>query len=315
MYQRQIDAIKKIGEYVDSLLLNDQLSPLTPQQQLDEARSQYMTTLLAAQAGDVDALNKLPQIADAYLQQARFMFASSDQYQAIFDEVTGALRGIKPTAKKNDGVVIGTAAGKVISGELRALYEERDALRAEQEARQRLEWARELSQQIADLAYATGDTVSEVMADLGVDIESLARDLGIDPADLGQYLNSLTPDLDQQISYLDTISAEAVTQSEWLATLHADLIALDSNLTASKNTDPLPPPQDDYPRYEAAQGTKSMQATKDEVAALRKEQAERDATRDRELQALRDAMERMQLAMERQASATERQLERLEMAK
>lgn len=86
-------ALRGIGEYVNSLLLGD-LSPLTPMQRFAEAQSQYQQTLGLAQGGDLQALNSLSSSANVYLQLARDAYASSQQYTDIFRDVVGSLSGV-----------------------------------------------------------------------------------------------------------------------------------------------------------------------------------------------------------------------------
>jgi len=57
------------------------------EERLNEAKSQYGSLLMKAQAGDVDAAGRLQGAADAYLNTARQFYASGDEYSAIFDNV------------------------------------------------------------------------------------------------------------------------------------------------------------------------------------------------------------------------------------
>lgn len=72
-------------EWLDGLMLNDQLTTLTPEQRLAEAERQYRTAL-----GTNDA-SQITSAADAYLRIAREFFASGAGYQAIFSAVTGQI--------------------------------------------------------------------------------------------------------------------------------------------------------------------------------------------------------------------------------
>lgn len=91
------DAKMGLQDYLGGLLLNDNLSPLTMEQQLEEAKSQYEKTLGLAQGGDLDAINRLGGAFDAYLQLAREIYGSSAAYNAIFqkgfDEIRGVAKG------------------------------------------------------------------------------------------------------------------------------------------------------------------------------------------------------------------------------
>jgi tape measure domain-containing protein len=86
-------AVNGLKEFVDSLKLSN-LSPLDPLQRFQEAKGQYGTTLLKAQAGDQSAIAKLPDTAQAYLTEARSYYASTPDYAAIFQNVTDTLTSL-----------------------------------------------------------------------------------------------------------------------------------------------------------------------------------------------------------------------------
>jgi tape measure domain-containing protein len=81
---------KKLREYVQDLRLTD-LSPMTNAQKLQEASSQYASTLAMANAGDTEAMDALQGKAGEYLKLAREFYASSEAYKSIFDAVTSQL--------------------------------------------------------------------------------------------------------------------------------------------------------------------------------------------------------------------------------
>ncbi len=75
---------------MDGLKLSD-LSSLSPEQRLQEAKGQFGTALLKAQAKDADALAKLPEVSRKYLEEAKNYYASGADYAAIFNSVTDVL--------------------------------------------------------------------------------------------------------------------------------------------------------------------------------------------------------------------------------
>lgn len=77
-----------LRDWLNGLLLNQQLTQLTPMQQLAEARSQYEAALAS---GDGAAISRA---ADAYLSIARSVYASSAAYQAIYDAVIAQVRAL-----------------------------------------------------------------------------------------------------------------------------------------------------------------------------------------------------------------------------
>lgn len=77
-----------VQQWLNNLLLNNQLTTLTPEQQLAEARSQLMA---AYASGDG---SRFTQAADAYLRMARDAYASSEQYSQIMAWVQAMARAL-----------------------------------------------------------------------------------------------------------------------------------------------------------------------------------------------------------------------------
>lgn len=181
MWNKQKDAIKQISDFLDSLMLGD-LTTLTPQEQLMEAQRQYQELLARAQAGDADAMAALPEAARAYLDQARSFYSATDDYSQIFQDVTGALQDIAgmdignpPPGSGNNGT-----GGAMTPAELQQLYDQRDAMLAQQDAANRLLLAQQLAQQLGDLSQALGIPVFQLADQMGVSMDLLVQDLGVD---------------------------------------------------------------------------------------------------------------------------------------
>lgn len=90
-FNKAIDAVRAFRE---SLKLDSNLSPLTPEQRLSEAQSQFQALAQKALTGDVTSINAIPDAARAFLEIARGFFASSDGYQQIFNYVDSILQQI-----------------------------------------------------------------------------------------------------------------------------------------------------------------------------------------------------------------------------
>lgn len=88
--RRQLDFAKQLKSFVESLKVGN-LSPLTTAERLAEAQKQYYETFTKAQTGDEKAQSDLQNKAQTYLELARTYYASSPDYTAIFESVTGAL--------------------------------------------------------------------------------------------------------------------------------------------------------------------------------------------------------------------------------
>lgn len=80
----------------NALLINPNLSNLSPAQQLATAKSQYETVLAAAKSGDQAALGGLESAGQAFLDASKSYNASSTAYFADFSEV---LNGLQDTAQ------------------------------------------------------------------------------------------------------------------------------------------------------------------------------------------------------------------------
>lgn len=91
--RQQLDYAKQLKDYVSSLTIGS-LSPKTLGEKLAEAGRQYQDTLGLAQGGDKDAQGRLQGASNAYLELARQYYASSGDYTAIFESVTGSLSGL-----------------------------------------------------------------------------------------------------------------------------------------------------------------------------------------------------------------------------
>jgi hypothetical protein len=95
---RQLDDIvgarSGLRGFMDGLLLDQNLTVLTPQERLAEAQRQYESVLQLAMGGDLGAAGRLGGAADTYLQIARELFASSSGYVDIFNRVTGQVSGV-----------------------------------------------------------------------------------------------------------------------------------------------------------------------------------------------------------------------------
>lgn len=183
-----LSGIARVQDFLDSILLDKNLTTLTPEQQLAEARAQFDAMLAAARGGDADALSSLPDAARSLLDIARSFHSSGDAYTSIFDSVRAGLQGVTGLAGPTPGVTGGPLnynAGNVASEELAALYADRDALLAAQEAAHRAELMDQLGGMVRELIAATGDPLEAVAASIGLNMRDLAAELGIN-------LNSLS---------------------------------------------------------------------------------------------------------------------------
>lgn len=93
-----LQTVVDIKGWLDKIKLGA-LSPLNPQQKLEESRRQYETTLAAAQGGDIAARQNLTAVAEEYLSQAQSYYASSEDYANIFTNVLAQIGALSEPTK------------------------------------------------------------------------------------------------------------------------------------------------------------------------------------------------------------------------
>lgn len=177
LYESQLRAMQGIDAFLDSILLNEQLSPLNPQEQLAEAQLQFDTLLAAAQGGDAEAMAALPAMAQTLLGFGQDVWASSQNYVDIFDYVTSSLDGLGVTAEPQQDNPQSVMVGQ--NSQMIALMEERNRLEAEFDSQARLDAALAIADQIRELGSVTGESFTELADRLGIPVELFLADLGV----------------------------------------------------------------------------------------------------------------------------------------
>lgn len=183
LFKKWQDGLERIQDFLDSILLDQSLTTLTPEQQLNEAMAQYQAALIAAQGGDADALASLPDLAQQLLTIGRGYYSSGDQYTDLFNMIQHDLGGLANLQNPGqEGPPLGSPGNPYQVGpspELVALYDQRDAMLAQQEAQHRAQLAADLAQHLNDLAHAIDVPVFDLMNTMNVSLTDLAADLGI----------------------------------------------------------------------------------------------------------------------------------------
>jgi hypothetical protein len=88
------DILKGLLAFRDSLLLDERLSPLTPQQRVAEALRQYEEIQALAAGGDVEALRGRDAAARTYLAEMQAAYGSTAPYQEAFQRVMADTTGL-----------------------------------------------------------------------------------------------------------------------------------------------------------------------------------------------------------------------------
>lgn len=132
--ERVIRGLSTLIDFTRGLQVGS-LSALSPQAQLDVAQQQFDRTARSALGGDFAAIERLPSYAESYLNVARELFGSGQQYADIFGRVVGSLEGVAETPA--DTLTASAMAVEIqtqtqtLVGELSRLREEVAALKNE----------------------------------------------------------------------------------------------------------------------------------------------------------------------------------------
>lgn len=159
-------AADNIAAAADSLNLQiSDLSPYSDQKKLDLA-------LHGLRSGTVSA--------DDVLQIGRRLYSSGDDYNKLFDQVLSIQHTGSATGNTSGGNATDNA-------QLQALIAQRDAM----EKADRREQAKNVAQEIADLAQSEGESVADVAAELGINLDDIAKDLGVSNDKVADYIEGL----------------------------------------------------------------------------------------------------------------------------
>jgi hypothetical protein len=169
-YAREMRLLERLRDFLESLDTSA-LSPLTPAERLASARRAYEEALAAAQAGDLDALERLPQLAQQYLGEARSFTGGVGGYRGIFEQVQAALAAIRDRGPLNPPIEQGGGGGGVVV-EAGASFRELSAL-------ERFSLATELTSLLRDLLPALGLDLATFAEQFGIDLAQYLADLGV----------------------------------------------------------------------------------------------------------------------------------------
>ncbi|MBI2397740.1 MAG: hypothetical protein HYV17_08070 [Xanthomonadales bacterium] len=268
MFERWRDGIISLNQYLDSLLTGSN-SPLSIEDRMAEAQRQLDAALGAAGRGDVDALNSLPQIFDAYMAVLREMEASGTDSSGPILQYIEQMRalGVNPYAPTGGGTP-GTVQ-LVPSPELEALYARQRELQAQYDAAERAMRAQELAAYLIAVTEISGETIFAAGERLGVNFEQFLTDLGATTtattADqivaLGLVANTLAVELPELAEHLG-LSLGALNDTQSLLN---DALELTINGLPEGIRDQLLPAFD---QLQAATTPEEVEAALDRLAEL-----------------------------------------------
>lgn len=182
-YRRELQYLAQINDWLESLRLSA-LSPLTPEERLTDARSTYEDLLSRAQGGDLDALELLQGAAQNYLQEAQGFFGGVGAYRGIFEDVESAMRALVDRGPLNQVPEPGTGSTGGGSGSSGGMVVEAGESFVQLSELERYTLAEELVGILRDLVAASGDSLTQISEQLGLDLRDLVTDLGVNLDDV-----------------------------------------------------------------------------------------------------------------------------------
>ncbi len=127
-----LEASKNIKKWIDDFKLS-QLSTISPEEKVAEARKQYTETLAKAKTGDSTAMGEVTSKANSLLEALNAYYASSTTYQTGVTEILGQLDQLAiPASKLTAGETIISQNTKDIVTNLEALQATYDTITKQQ---------------------------------------------------------------------------------------------------------------------------------------------------------------------------------------
>lgn len=177
LFREWESALQRIDNYTNSLLTNEQLSPLEAPERLAQARADFYDLVAAANGGDVNAAQAVPQAMEEFLRLLQDVERSGEDYNTEFFAAIAAAQGIDAPTGIGQAVTVSPSQSYIDFNN--GLSEQS----AEAMAIHRLELSQQLAEHVADLSQAINQPVLELFTEMGGDIEQFLVDLGIDVAE------------------------------------------------------------------------------------------------------------------------------------
>jgi hypothetical protein len=205
-------AIDAISDVLDSQLLGPN-STLTAAERQQESLNQFNQALAAAQAGDLNAAQSLPQLfQEALAQGASFFGSTTDDFAALEAQLRNALENADLPVPP-DSPDVQTAQNTLETSQA--------VQQVEQTALQQLTAATQLVSQLGLLAELTGDTPAQIGEEFGIPIAELIEILTGEVPDLtgdalAGYFNDLVSETSQQLNELAQLEEIGLNQIDVL---------------------------------------------------------------------------------------------------
>ncbi|WP_339617196.1 phage tail tape measure protein [uncultured Gilvimarinus sp.] len=176
--ESMIGAIEGVNDWLNGSLLSD-VSPLTPQERLEESRAQFSAQAALALGGDVDALSGMRELADQFLSESNSFNGGSTQEfnddwmfaRDLMQQIAGiAVPDAQPTYDQQASIVSATESTAL------SAYEQ-------------LGLASDMVGHVAAYSRLTGELPADIADRLGVPMGKLIDIMGFVPEDLSLALD------------------------------------------------------------------------------------------------------------------------------
>ena len=206
------DAAKSIRAAIDKILLSE-VSPLTPIQRLSEAQRQFAETLAAARAGDMGAAGSLGDVASQLLGEASAVFASSQPFQDIFNQVITAMEEVGAQFEQDAQLLELENIAEIITltGEetIEELVDIRETLQAELDS---------LNETVQDQIDAAEARLAELRGSLETNIDEIITTRDTLQAELDNIDDTFQTKIDEEIAAFDAAVDEQTAAFEQAVT-------------------------------------------------------------------------------------------------
>jgi hypothetical protein len=219
--------VSSLRAYLNSITVGAS-SPLSPQGQLDTAHSQFTDTANKALGGDATAMTELQGASTSLLAAGKAFYGSGSGYTALFNEVTGAIKGVSALSPD-------TLTASFLKAQLQTatttLAAELEKLRTDVALVQKVTATGSVGVQqtlaAGGIALALADQQQMVLAHN--DNLTIQSQLGTAIAWLSNLYNLIPSQNSAYFSWVvGTITAYGEMDRSWYAALYGELVALNA---------------------------------------------------------------------------------------
>jgi len=151
LHEARMQSAQSLSDFADSLRLGD-MSSLSGADQLALAEQRWEETLAAAQGGDMNAVARLQQVAQAFAEESQYMNASGSAHVSVMDRILNGLDSVAGVMAASE--YDPAAANQALIQELQAL-----------------------DQQLSQIAIGVNDSIISELQNINVTLSELSPDI------------------------------------------------------------------------------------------------------------------------------------------